>query len=77
MGYNILNILQDSFIKKLYTPNKFIENTLSKYGRSHDLFNEYEFLIINQGVVGPIIYECFQKYRARSSIHDVVLQFFL
>lgn len=75
MGYNITNILQDPFIKKLYTPNKFIENTLSKYGGSQDLFNEYEFLTVKLGV-GPIIYECFQTYQTTSSIHDVVYYYF-
>ena len=35
-------MLQDFFIEKLYTANKYIANMLSMYAWSHDLFNKYE-----------------------------------
>ena len=31
LGYNILNILEDHFVEKLYTPNIYIVNVLSRY----------------------------------------------
>ena len=35
-------ILQEPFIEKLYTLNRYIEKKLLKYAWSHDLFNKYE-----------------------------------
>ena len=42
LGYSILIILQEPFIEKLYTPNIYVANALSKCSWSHDLFNKYE-----------------------------------
>ena len=42
LGYYILIKLQDPFIEKLYTPNIYVANALSKCEWSHDLFDKYE-----------------------------------
>ena len=42
LGYNILNIVQDTLINKLYTSNIYITNMLPKYALSDDFFNKYK-----------------------------------
>ena len=43
LGYIILIMLQDPFIEKLYTPNIFVTNELSKSAWSNDLFDKYGY----------------------------------
>ena len=74
LGYNILNILQDPFVEKLYISNRYIVNVLLKYVWSHDLFRKYEPHELRRELVTSCVSGRYWLF-VGSGTHDVARSF--